>query len=61
MPPMQQEEILNSLCSDDKQVAEEFLNYYDIKDEMLEVYKNRISKEELESVYEKTKDEYLGR
>lgn len=61
MPPIQQEEILNSLCSDDKQVAEEFLNYYDIKDEMLEAYKDRISKEELESVYEKTKDEYLGR
>jgi hypothetical protein len=61
MPPIQQEEILNSLCSDDKQVAEEFLTYYDIKDELYYEYKDRISNEDFERIYEKTKEEYIGK
>jgi len=61
MPPIQQEEILNSLCSDDKQIAEEFLNYYDIKYELLDVYKNKINEEDFEKIYNNTLKEYLGK
>jgi hypothetical protein len=60
----QQEEIIEALSSskeEDKQIVEEFISYYFDKEELQKEFKDSLSEEEFNTIYDKTISEYIGK
>jgi hypothetical protein len=56
----QQGSILESIESDNKEIVSDFIYSYDIKEELWEEYKDLLSEEEFNIIYNKTIQQYIG-
>jgi hypothetical protein len=61
LPHSQREAVLESMIEEDKSAVNEFLFWFDLRDDLWEEYKELLSREEFDEIAKRTYDEYAGK